>query len=81
MRPASEGEPAVASWSVVLDLIFLDAAEGVKLSLSGLGADAGDVEQFGAKGALLAALAVEGDGEAVGFVANLLDEVEPGSAA
>jgi hypothetical protein len=58
-----------------------DGAEVFEETLAGSGAYAGDLEEFGAAVAHLAALAVVGDGEAVGFVADLLDEVEDGGAA
>ena len=38
--------------------------------------DAGDFEEFGGEGARVAAGAVEGDGETVGFVTDHLDEME-----
>ncbi len=50
-------------------------------ALAGAWADAGDGVEFGVAVAHLAALAVVGDGEAVGFVADLLDEVQDGRAA
>ena len=58
-----------------------DAAEVFQQALAGARADAGDGVQFGVAVAHLAALAVVGDGEAVGFVADLLDEVQHGRAA
>ena len=58
-----------------------DAAEVLEEALAGAGADAGDGVEFGLAVAHLAAFAVVGDGEAVGFIADLLDEVEDGGAA
>src|ERR1700749_1375564 len=43
---------------------------------NGDGADSGDFIGLGSEGARVAACPVEGDGEAVGFVADGLDEVE-----
>ena len=62
---------------------LLDAAEGAKVleqALAGAGANAGDVVEFGVAVAHLTALAVVGDGEAVGLVADLLDEMKDGRA-
>lgn len=53
-----------------------DAAEGAQQFLRGERADARNVVQGGTGLALAAAQTVEGDGEAMGFVADLLDEVE-----
>jgi hypothetical protein len=50
-----------------------DAAEVLDQALAGSGAYAGDGVQFGLAVADLAAFAMVGDGEAVGFVADLLD--------
>lgn len=50
-------------------------------ALAGAGAYAGDTVELRVAVADLAAFAVVGDGEAVGFVADLLDEVEDGGAA
>jgi hypothetical protein len=53
-----------------------DAAELAEELAGGGGADAGDVAEGGFGLALGAAEAVEGDGEAMGLVADLLDQVE-----
>ena len=53
-----------------------DAAEFAEELAGGGWADAGDIAESGLGLAFAAAEAVEGDGEAVGFVADLLDEVE-----
>ncbi len=45
---------------------------------NGLGTDVGDGFQLGGKGAAAARVAVEGDGEAMGFVADLLEELQGG---
>lgn len=58
-----------------------DAAEVLEQALSGAGAYAGDGVEFAFAVADFAAFAVVGDGEAVGLVADLLDEVEDGGAA
>jgi hypothetical protein len=58
-----------------------DAAEVFEEALAGDGAYAGDFVEFAGAVAHLAALAVVGDGEAVGFVADLLDDVQDGRAA
>jgi hypothetical protein len=50
-------------------------------ALAGARAYAGDLVEFRDAVTHLAALAVVGDGEAVGLVADLLDEVEDGRAA
>ena len=50
-------------------------------ALAGDGAYAGDVVELAGAVAHLAALAVVGDGEAVGLVADLLDDMEDGRAA
>ena len=55
-----------------------DAAELAKEFAGGGWADAGDLAEGGFGLALAAAEAVESDGEAVGFVANLLDQVKDG---
>ena len=53
-----------------------DAAEMAQELLRGARADAGDFVEFARKSALRAALAVKGHGEAVRFVADLLDQVQ-----
>jgi hypothetical protein len=58
-----------------------DAAEVLEEALAGDGAYAGDGVEFAGAVAHLAAFAVVGYGEAVGFVADLLDDVEDGAAA
>ncbi len=58
-----------------------DAAEVLDEAVAGDGADAGDVVEFAGAVAHLATLAVVGDGEAVAFVADFLDDVEDGAAA
>ena len=58
-----------------------DAAEFAEELAGGGWADAGDVAEGGLGLALAAAEAVEGDGETVGFVADLLDQVEYGVVA
>ena len=58
-----------------------DAAEVFQQALAGARADAGDGVEFGVAVAHLAALAVIGDGEAVGLVADLLDQVQHRRAA
>ena len=63
---------------------FADGVEGAEVLEEARArgfADAGDVEEFAVAVADLAALAVIGDGEAVGFVAYLLDEVQRGRVA
>ena len=50
-------------------------------ALAGAGSDAGDGEELGVAVAHLAALAVVGDGEAVRFVADALDQMQDGGAA
>ena len=57
------------------------AAEVGEQTLAGLGAYAGDGEQFGVAVAHGAALAMVTDGEAVALVADELDEMEDGGAA
>ena len=52
-----------------------DAAEAAKQLLHRARADAGDGVEFGGHGAAGAALAVKTDGEAMRFVADLLDQV------
>jgi hypothetical protein len=62
----------------------LDVAEGAEVgeeALAGLGADAGNVEQFGVAVTHGAALAMVADGEAVTLVADGLNEMENGRAA
>jgi hypothetical protein len=56
----------------------LQAAEVLEQAAGGALANAGDLPQFGGAVANLAALAMEGDGEAVGFVADELHEVQNG---
>ena len=58
-----------------------DAAEMLEQTLAGAFADAGDFQQFGFAVAHLAALAMESDGEAVGFVADHLHQVQHGRVA
>ena len=53
-----------------------DTAKFAQEFLGEFGADAGDFGECGFGLALAAALAVESDGEAVGFVADLLDEMQ-----
>ncbi len=63
---------------------LLDAADRAEMgneAFAGGVADAGDAEEFGVAVAHFAALSVVGDGEAVGFVADALNEVEDGRAA
>ncbi len=58
---------------------FADGVEGAEVleeASAGGFADAGDVEEFAVAIADFAALAMIGDGEAVGFVAHLLNEVQ-----
>ena len=58
-----------------------EAAEVFEKALASACAYAGDAEEFGVAVAHFAALAVVGDGEAVGLVANALDEVQDRGAA
>lgn len=58
-----------------------DAAELAEKFAGGGGANAGDIVEGGTGLAFAAAKAVEGDGEAVSFVADLLDQVEDGRVA
>ena len=66
------------------DVGFFDAAHAAEVfdeAGAGLRADAGDGEQFGVAVAHLAALAMVGDGEAMGLVADALDEMQHRRAA
>src|SRR3954452_6616158 len=56
----------------------LQAAEMLEQATGGALADAGNFAEFGGTVANLAALAMEGDGEAMGFVADELHEVQNG---
>lgn len=58
-----------------------NAAIALQKLLGSAGANAGDVEQSGVGLAHGAALTMEGDGKAMGFVANLLDEMKNGRMA
>jgi hypothetical protein len=59
----------------------VERAEVLEQASAGEIADAGDVEQFAVPVADLAALAVIGHGEAMSFIANLLDEMKRGRVA
>jgi len=56
----------------------LQAAEVLEKAASGAFADAGDFHEFGGAVAHLPAFAMEGDGEAVGFVTNELNQMQHG---
>ena len=56
----------------------LNAAKVFQQSAGRVGADSRNLQQFRGAVAHLAAFAVEGDGKAVGFVADLLDQVQTG---
>ena len=56
----------------------LQAAEVFEKAAGGALADAGNFAEFGGAVANLAALAMEGHGEAMGFVADELDQVQHG---
>src|SRR5579884_645270 len=58
-----------------------DAAEFAQQALGGARADSGNLQQRRRGLALAAALTVEGDGEAVSFIANLLNQVQDGRMA
>ena len=59
----------------------LDATEVLEELLAALGTQTGNIIEDGGNHALVAQLAMEGDGEAVGLVAYVLDEVQRGTAA
>ncbi len=59
-------------------LYGLQAAEVFEQTARGGFADAGDFAQLGGAVANLAALAMEGHGEAMGFVADLLHQMQDG---
>ena len=61
--------------------LLLDGVEAAKLFEQGgdcFGADVGDGFELAGQGLAAAGVAVEGDGEAVGFVADGLEELQGG---
>ena len=59
-----------------LELYLLDGAEAEKQVACAFGSDAGDVGEGGAEGAFGAFVAMVGDGKAMDFVLDLLEEME-----